>query len=149
MTFEVSTVPAFLDAFRTQLVARAGLDGVTVTTALRPAGSVGESIEFDTVENDEEWATLGNQRKAEVYIVTGQIYADNGGNREADAKAARDRAYAIFDEVTTQLREDTRVSSTVRLAEMIQHTLTQGVTDKGRWANIRFQIRLTGDLKQT
>jgi hypothetical protein len=104
MATRTSTVPAVLDALKALLGARAGLDGVTVTTA--PSGDPipTESIQFFGTGGDQAWDAIGNRRRKETYTIRGGIFIQRRGAGPDVWDAARERAYAILAELEDAIR---------------------------------------------
>lgn len=137
-----STVPAVLDALRTALDARPGLDGVSIFTG--PAGDEAglESIEFFDVEDwSLEFANLGGSKRDEEYSLQGFVWIVKPGAGETTIKAARDRAIAIYIEIESQLRTDPKVGERLLWALPNTARLTQRMSDKGRVAILEFTVR--------
>ena len=97
-----STVGTFLDALRTVLVARDGLSGVNVFTGSVDHLSVGEeAIVFavEAQEADYDLPTMTQVETFEEYTVEGRTWVVKPGAGETVIKAARDRAFALLEEV--------------------------------------------------
>lgn len=142
-----STVPAFLDALKALLSARAGLTGVTVATAPTGDPIPTESIQFFGLAEDQEWGAIGHKRRNESYTVQGGIFVIRRGAGEAKAKEVRDRAYAILAELEDAIRVDPGVSASVRQCELTQAVLDQGGEDNGRWAALQISIGVKAELR--
>lgn len=147
MATHTSTVPAVLDALKALLDARAGLDGVTVTTA--PSGDPipAESIQFFGTNGDQAWAAIGNRRRSETYTIRGGIFIQRRGAGQAVWDAARERAYAIL----AELEDAIRALPTLGLADRVvvqlaRVDLDQGGQDNGRWAALDIDIGVTAEL---
>lgn len=146
MATDPSTVPAFLDALKAGLEARAGLSAVQVSTALLDGESRSESIQMARVDQDEDWGPIGARTKDENYEVAMVIWKVQPGAGEATAKTARDRVYAILAEVAAWLRENPRPLAGVMVAAMSNADLDQGVNPDGRWAQLTFAVRVEARL---
>lgn len=147
MATHTSTVPAVLDALKTLLDARAGLAGVTVTTAPSGEPVPMESIQFFGTNGDQAWAALGNRRRRETYTIRGGIFIIKGGAGADVWDAARERAYALL----AELEDAIRVSPTLDLADRVIIQLTradldQGAQDNGRWAALDIDLGVTAEL---
>lgn len=135
-----STVPAFLDAFKTKLDARVALADVGVFKAHPGDRLTPEHVVVDRVEFDQEWGPLGRKAREERYtahLVIG-ITKDGAGDDLADD--ARDRVFALMAEVEDALRTDPAVTNTVRVTEIAGGELRQGAGDKTRWAQLALRI---------
>lgn len=142
-----STVPAFLDALKTALDARAGLDGVEVATAPQGSGTRNESIQVHDVTQGEEWALLGARTADETYAVALTVWVVKPGAGEALAKTARDRAYTLMAEVAAALRENPHMGGdSIKVAAMSSADLDQGVNPNGRWAQLTFEVQVEARL---
>ncbi|HTE69092.1 MAG TPA: hypothetical protein VK942_10095 [Actinomycetes bacterium] len=142
-----SSIPAFFDALKALLDARAGIIGpplVTVATGDLAADTPKESIVlFGTpTANREAVGLRGPQGISHDHnvVVAGAIRVVKPGQGETVIKAARDRAYAVLAELENQLKATPTVSDTCKFAAVTDDPLEQGANDEGRWAQISFQI---------
>jgi hypothetical protein len=138
-----TTVPAFLDALKAQLEARAGLANVGIYTSPQ-SEEVTESIEFGyRITGTQGWAALGQRRRGDEYVVTGIIWKAADGAGEADAKVARDWVYDAFGELEEQLRTDPWVNNAVTGdtgAQITRADFNQWYGDRQRIARMEFDI---------
>ena len=98
----VSTLPGFLDALRTKLIALDGLSGVNVFTGPVDDLSAGEeAIVFavDAPEADYDLPTMTQVETLEEYEVEGRTWVVKPGAGETVIKAARDRCFALLEQV--------------------------------------------------
>lgn len=137
----MSTFAVFdwLPAFKTQLEARGGLAGVTVS-----------DYEVPEPERDREHIILGNWSQTDTHYDMGSTFLEDielEGRvtvRKPDtARAARDRALAIVKEVKDQLIADGSTNATV-LDAYISRATGQGLlwADGGYVCVIEFTIRV-------
>jgi hypothetical protein len=123
-----STLPSLLDKLRTQLVARGGLAGVTVTTVpVGPEDTSREHITFTRADQTEHWDAM--QRRGEEYTVEGMIIIQKPGAGNAAGKAAYDRAFALLEEVRSQLATDPTVNSAVLDCRLTSWSWRPSLTD--------------------
>lgn len=145
----VSTVPAFLDAMVTALKLRAGLSGVQVFTAATDALSEGEeAIVFgvEGIQSDANYPTMPMVRADEVYEVTGRVWIVKHGSGEAVIKAARDRAFAILDEVATEMATNDTMTGTVRDCRIVNWSIDQAPAPKVRDVRLAFAVRVSASF---
>lgn len=142
-----TTAPAFLDAFRTQLLARGGLAGVTVWTA-HPGDDLGtEDIVFHTVTGDQQPQSFSSpHNREEIYQVAGFIFCLKPGAGETVIKQARDRATAILAEVENQMRTDPTAAGSILFGQLQDHKLLQSVKEEGRWAMWEFNCSVRSSI---
>ena len=137
----VPTLPAFVDALRTALVNRSGLSGVNVYTApVAPEDEGTEAIIFGEEDAD---GTAGvycipAEQRQEEYEVRGRVLIVKSGAGETAIKAARDRAYAIYAEVASEVGTNDRMTGTVDDVTATQATVEQVPGDHVRICRIRF-----------
>lgn len=142
-----SSIPAFLDALKALLDARAGLIGpplVTVSTGDLGTETPREAIVLygtPTAEREE----VGMRGPAGFsydhnVTVAGAIWIVKAGQGETVIKQARDRAFAVLNEVDATLAASPSVSSTCYFAAVTADVLEQGANDDGRWCQISFTI---------
>lgn len=142
-----SSVPAFLDNLQTQLLARPGLTGVDIYTGLVGDNLGKDSIQLLTIPtHTANWGLIGQRRIEEDYSIDGIITGHSRLKGEDGIKAARDRAYAIFDELLEQLRSDPTANGAVRLSSVSGAPLDQGYTTEWRVARIDVQITVSAWL---
>lgn len=142
MTWQAGSV---LDTLKTQLEARGGLSGVQVATASMGDETAREAIIFFGVDGPQKWGVLSDVApKEDADTFEGAIWINKPGAGEAVAKAARDRAIALFAELETQLRADQTISGLVLMCEVENKRLEQGSNTNGRWCQISFGLKATG-----
>lgn len=152
MAIITSTVPLVLDTLKSLLDARKalggnGLAGVTILTAPSGDPDIPESIQFYGVFENQEWKSLGGQRRQENYPLQGDIVIVRRGAGEDKAKEARNRAYAILLELETVLRQDPTLAIGPRTdVQLGTANLIQGWQDNGRIATIEFTIDVKAEL---
>lgn len=139
-----STIPSVLDA----LVARwtALLDGVQVVdgepiTTEKDAVCVGFTGDQGDpgVENSLTREQLTITPDREQYDVYCAVQVRRGGT---DMKKVRDRAYAIIDNLSSDLAADHTLGGLVGIARVTSEALIQEQTDKGAMATIRFAVHI-------
>ena len=131
-------------------MARGGLSGVNVYTCpVRPEDLGKEAIELaDAVEIEQYPAAMSSTNVEESYQVKGSILvfrtAKPGTTAiNTAAKAARDRAAAILEEVTDELSSNDTMTATVRDVTITGQTWTQGYAPEnhlGRSCHIGFTL---------
>lgn len=142
-----STVPTALDALKTALEARGGLSGVTVATAPLGSDTPTEALTFDDVDQTEERAATNITH--ETFDIAGEIYITKPGKGDTVATEARDRAYALLDELRNELFTNEDITGTVITSKLVSHELRQGVTDPpGRAANISFVVTVEASMTE-
>lgn len=102
-----SAVGSVLDAIRTALADRPGLDGVTIFTAPVSYDEAGLGcIAFGDAELTEVAFAMGGARE-ETWLVDGETRVEVGwqGSTEATIAAARARALEIFAEIEEHLND--------------------------------------------
>jgi hypothetical protein len=112
--FDVSTVPAFQDAFIAQLRARPALLNVSVVTGPPSPGIAQESqwISLLEVTGQEKWAAMGRLSREETY--TQRVYISViTRDGASDATNGRNIAYALRAEVSEQLHIDPTINDSV------------------------------------
>ena len=146
----VTTLSAFLDELATQLAARSGLAGVNVFTCpVRPEELGTEAIELaaETVIEQGRRA-MNSTTQEESYEVTGSVLAyrsippASGGINTA-AKAARDRAEAILEEVIDEVATNDTMTAKVRDVQLTGQTWRQGYAPEGqlgRFCSVEFTL---------
>jgi hypothetical protein len=148
----VTTLPAFLDNLRTQLLAVSALSGVDVFTGPVDYVAVGaEAIVFcvEPTTADFIYRTLPHLEVFEEYAVEGRIWVVKAGAGETVIKAARDRAAAILECVVDELAAHnspttaTQAAFGVDDARVTAWTLEQLAIDGGRDCRLSFTVSVT------
>lgn len=145
----IPTLPDFLDGLRTALVARAGLAGVNVFTAPVDEVSMGKEciiLAYEAESVEVEQPIMGRHENFEGMDVGGFIWVNKPGAGETVIAAARDRAFAILEQVIDLLDSYTTTAATqtaiiVDQADVTGYTLEQVAQDSERHCFLRFQIR--------
>ena len=137
-----TTLPEFLDALIGKLQARTALAGVNVYSCPVAPESLGkEGIELaEEVEIEDAPAALNSTDVEEKYTVNGSVMVTKPmvGKTSAvatinvAAKAARDRAEVILEEVMDELATNDTMTSTVRDAQLVSQTWHQGMAPEGQ-----------------
>ncbi|MGE4338200.1 MAG: hypothetical protein AB7E55_19810 [Pigmentiphaga sp.] len=140
MATTTSTIPAFMDALRSQLLAREGLAGVEVFTGPMGEDTPREAIVLFGTDASQEWGAIGNRRRDESYTVEAATWVKRPGAGEAAIKEARDRAFELIGEVENQLRTDPKANGTILKGAVSGMVLLQGIDMDGRWAQVAFTI---------
>jgi hypothetical protein len=141
-----SSIPAFFDALKALLDARAGIIGpplVTVATGDLAADTPKEAIVlFGALGPRESVGLRGPQGISadENVTVRGAIWIVKPGQGETVLKAARDRAAAILAELEQTLKANPTVSGTCQYAAVSSSGHEAGVNDEGRWHQTSFEI---------
>lgn len=150
---KTTTVTALLPALRDSLQAMPALSDVIVSTVpLADTAGIPESIEFGSLEQNQDYSALGNKRKKEEYTLHGWIIITKYGAGEQVGVEARDRAYDILGELDECLTVDPTVGGIVQKATLTNHRLTQvitGETGNQRGAVIDFDISVTATLTRS
>jgi len=142
----------FLDATAVQLAARAGLAGVRIFTCpVLPEDLGKEAIELgEEIPIQREIASMGSSDVEESFTVTGSILVAKSFAKattlqatiNAAAKAARDRALAILEEVTDELATNDTMATgtpavgTVRDVQMGEFTIRQAMAPEGQLGRV-------------
>lgn len=144
----VTTLPAFLDALRTALAARAGLSGVNVYTADVDPESAG--TEFIILGGEEiaiemERPLAAATRVFETYSVPCFLQILKPGAGETIIKSARDRAMALLEEVVDYLQSVKGTAAMtsalgVRKAYVTNVRMSQDIRDAARTCQLFFDI---------
>lgn len=138
------TLPDFLDAFKLQLEAVAGLAGVSVLTTLPgPDTDTSDAIVLaaDTVTGTTPWACLGQLRRDDTYTIPCLIQVVRPGAGETVAVECRDRVQTLFQYVLEEMKDLPAVGEQTIGADDIGYELTQGPlaeTQGSRVAQLRF-----------
>ena len=144
----VTTLPAFLDAFSTMLRDRSGLDGVNVFTGpvADPAELGLEYILLAPTEVDVTYLyDVGTpmQSVEESYTVPGQLLGVVAGTGEGSIAAARDRGFALLDEVHRALRTSDTADKSVWDCRLASYKAAQYIFDNARrCCSIDFSIHV-------
>jgi hypothetical protein len=150
-----SSIPAFFDALKALLDARAGIIGpppVTVATADLGTDTPKLAIVlFGTPTANREAVGLRGPQGISYdhnVVVAGAIWTVKPGQGDtvvppataSPIKQARDGAYALLAELEQTLKANPTVSGTCQFAAVTSDPLEQVATDEGRLAWIGFQI---------
>ena len=142
----ISTCPAFLTALRDALSERAGLRDVAVFTAgLRDENMPPEAIVFavDAFSSTYEYPVGTPMTECyEEYLVEGRLQVLRPGSGEDVIAAARERAFAILNEVAQELRANDTLDDVVDDVRLIGWKLLQEAADVGRYASLSFNLRV-------
>jgi hypothetical protein len=141
-----SSIPAFFDALKALLDARANIIGpplVTVATGDLAADTPKEAIVlFGALGPRESVGLRGPQGISadENVTVRGAIWIVKPGQGETVIKQARDRAAALLAEVEQTLKANPTVSGTCQYAAVSSSGHEAGANDEGRWHQLNFDI---------
>ena len=147
----VATLPAFLDAMVAALKLRAGLSGVNVYSGPVDDLSAGqEAIVFgvEMVSAENEYPQMPMLEAWEQFDVTGWTWVSKPGAGEAAIKTARDRAFAILEELVDYLATvNTTTAATVSAlgvddARVTGWKLTQFFGDGTRDAKVEYTVHV-------
>ena len=141
----VSSIPTFLDALKAALVIRAGLTGVNIFTGpVDPESEGPEAIVFgaEAIETTTEFPTVPRLECWETYILTGRIWVAKPGAGETVIKAARDRAFALLEQVHDELATNDEMTATVTDVRPVGWRLEQGIVENERQCRITFSLRV-------
>ena len=134
------TFHSLLDALKTELDARSGLSGVTVSTVPLGTDTPRQAITFDRVSQTDEPNTMG-PTAVETYVLSGRIYVEKAGQGNTVGKAARDAAVSYLEELRDELLGDPTVGGTVEDCRLMSFDYESGVTDPpGRYCEITFDL---------
>jgi len=140
-----ATAPLFVDALCTALRLRAGLSGVTIFSAPPGADVTPEAIVFVDCIDNIEWGAIGKTRQNTEYVWSAVIRVSKPGAGETIAKTARDRVYAILNELKDELRITPQQGVTnVYHGLVSRETLRQRMSDGDRLAWVELDIRVKG-----
>lgn len=147
---DATALGTFLDEYRTQLVARAGMaDVVVVTGAGDQVDQWTDLVELyraDVTREQIAMGTGGSGLVREVYSVEGRIRIRRTGTvttadgADATAKAARDRALAILNELVGEFDDDETVNATAKKAALESYSWEDGLMEEGHVAEIEFVV---------
>jgi hypothetical protein len=141
-----SSIPAFFDALKALLDARAGIIGpplVTVATGNLAADTPKLAIVlFGATGPRESIGLRGPQgiSQDENVTVSGAIWIVKPGQDETVIKAARDQAATLLAEVEQTLKANPTVSGTCQYASVSASAIEAGAIDEGRWHQTSFEI---------
>jgi hypothetical protein len=155
MATQTSTVPAYLDALKALLDARAaaapsrpdgGRGGLDRAERRPGAGRVHPVLRAGRgsgMGHDRQQAAQRDLRRAGRHL----RHAARRGARKA--KEVRDRAYAILAELEDAIRVDPSVSGSARQCQLTAAILEQGAEDNGRWAALAISIEVKAELRSS
>ena len=145
-----TTLPTFLDALQAALAARGGLAGVNVFSCpVDPEDMGKEAIELaKEVTIDQVRESMASTVLSETYEVTGAVLVhrtskQGTGSINNAAKAARDRAHAILEELVDEISTNDTMTGTVRDVTITTHRWAQGMSPEnrlGRFARVEFTL---------
>lgn len=126
-------------AFKEDLEGRAGLSGVSIFDAEPTVDRRNrESIVLGDMDLDVEYISFLTQE--ESWTVTGDIQI----HKPNTAKAARDRALALLEEVRAQIAADPEASTSVWDSQFLGASIEEDVyPEGGRWCRVEFRIGVT------
>lgn len=145
------TAHDYMNALAAKLAARAGLQGVQITTAPINNDDVKlEGITLSDVDTIQEEATIGhgNRDDQEEYVISCAAWCYKEGKGEDVAVAARARAVAILAEIESELGGQNGYhvglnslgNQRILMARMSARDLRQGINDGYRRAIVPFEI---------
>ena len=144
----VTTLPLFLDTFSAMLRDRNGLDGVSIFTGLI-VDQAQLGLEYILLAPEEVDVTylydIGTpmQTVEEVYSVPGQLLGVVDGTGEGAIAAARDRGFALLDEVHRALRVSDTADDSVWDCRLASYKAAQLIFDNARrCCSIDFSIHV-------
>lgn len=138
-----SSVPAFIAAFVSALAAPMAAvgakahDGPPMTDLELDYCAVGYSGDTGTAVDGRQTAVTLQNGRQDDYTVNCQIGTANG---DMDIRAARARAFALFEVVATVLTGDWTVADTVTFAELDSYSLSMEQTTNAATAQIDFSV---------
>ena len=144
----VTTLPNFLDTFAVMLGDRPGLDGVNIFTGpLADQAQLGlEYILLAAKEVDVAYLyDIGTPMKIvdEAYDVPGQLLGVAIGSGEEAIAAARDRGFALLDEVHRALRVSDTADDSVWDCRLASYKAAQYIFDQSRrCCSIDFKVHV-------
>lgn len=150
LVFQTSPVAAFLDALCERLRARPDFEGVEIYSAVVPTSELrGDTVMFDSVDERQEWGTLGNFRREHTWATTIGVLCKRPGKDEPTIRAVRARAYEIAGLIERELRQTNygvQVASptgefTARVAWVGSIELDQFATAEGRWCALTVTVQ--------
>lgn len=135
-----STIPAFIDGLLSRLQARPALLGVHVTDFKPDEQEQDDWIMLDGAEpSEQEAAALGRLRREEEFFH--EILVSCVRSYGDPQKTARDRAFALVQEVENELRDDPTVGLVVRECQVITVKLENRADGQRREARVTVRIR--------
>lgn len=133
----ITSIPDVLINFRTQLMTRPGLAGVTVDLIDFGNLTASELVTFTRVQMTGAgfflWgAGEGSRATREPLTLSGSVFVELAGNDNAAAVTALQRAGAILEEIMQQLRDDPAIGGAlvpprVRNAPLMESALWRAV----------------------
>jgi hypothetical protein len=141
-----SSIPAFFDALKALLDARAGIIGpplVTVSTGDLGLDTPREAIILASALGPRESVGLRGPQGIsadENVTVRGAIWIVKPGQGETVIKQARDRAAALLAELEQTLKANPTVSGICQYAAVSSSGHEAGANDEGRWHQLNFEI---------
>jgi len=147
-----TTVSPFLSGLCDALALRSGLQGVAIFSGpVTDTTGGNEAIEFGEVHNSIDWYALGRKGRKESYDVVGwTLVVKYGKAEEQTIRDARDRAFAILDEINTCIVDDPTVGGIVTSCGLTAFDLSQVITGKNtnaRGAAIAFTISVEAIIR--
>jgi len=144
-----ASVPAVMDALKTLLDARPGLDGVRIRTGVTGDKEGKDALEIYGIDEAEStWKDLGNRTIKETYAVVGEIWVHrSGGDSEADMKRARDGAFAVYDELLQTIQTNPNIGGEVTQITEWTYQFVQIFDSEQRIARLAFEIRIMNQLR--
>jgi len=145
----IATLPEFLDNIVAALKLRAGLDGVNIFSGPVDDLTAGkEAIVFgvEMISAENEYMTMPQVECWERYTVTGWTWVQKPGRDETVIKAARDRAFALLEELVDYLASvNTTTAATVAAlgvddARVESWRLTQFFGDGTRDCKLEYSV---------
>ncbi len=153
-----TSLPTFLDALHAALDARPGLAGVNIFTCpVAPEDLGKEALELANdvpVEEPRAERSMGSTGLEEEYQVPGNAICFKTAKQGAPAindaaKKARDRAYAILEEIVDEVAANDTMSGTVRDVTITAQRWTQGMAPEnrlGRFCRVEFTLTVTAGV---
>jgi len=151
-----TTLPIFLDALQAALVARPGLAEVNVFTCPVDPHDLGEqAIELaNEVAVEQKRESMASDDLDEEYVVTGAIVifrtaAPGVQAINTAAKAARDRADEILEEIVDEISGNDTMTNTVRDVTITHQIWAQGMAPEnrlGRFCRVEFTLTVTASV---
>lgn len=146
-----TTIPDVFDALQTLLTARAGLAGVEVISGPVSVSDVKpESIILGNVPSMSVTGKIGNQHWDERYDLIGVVWVEKPGAGEVVIRAARKRAWEIYDELGFLLFADKSLGLARVQVMPMESTFDQGVAATGnRYASVQFTLEVNAHISRT
>jgi hypothetical protein len=140
----VSAFPTLGPALLGQLAGRPGLTGVQLSSgSIAPDDSAAETIFLLDGDGDIDWATIGatGRRRDETGRQLITVWTTRQGGGEQTIVAAKQRAFAIAQEIADQLDTDPTANGTVRNARITRFEYRHGaLSGIGRWVELRLTL---------